>query len=301
MKRIALMLAAAAAVATVAAQESPKGTKQAKNPKLVTSQTAPVGKPRVARAEDVKRTNTLVVPWKMIWHEEFNTKKLNQKNWDTIPRGTADWNRYMSRIDSLYVLEKGKLILVGMPTPVGAADTSKYVTGGLYTRGKFNFKYGKVDICARLESAKGAWPALWMLPDVEGRKWPDQGEIDIMEHLNYDDSIYQTVHSNYTVTHGIKDNPPHSTRAAIDREKYNVYSVEWSPEKIVWLVNDIPTFQYDKLSDQAALDKGQWPFDEAFYLILSQQLGGPGTWVGLIDDDDLPVKMYVDYIRVYQL
>lgn len=255
-----------------------------RSPRLVTSQTAPLSTPK----------------WKLIWQEDFNGKKVNAKNWSVIPRGTAHWNRLMSTEADLIQIKKGNLVLTGKVKPEGVKDTAKYITGGLHSIGKFNFKYGRIDICAKLQSAKGAWPALWLLPDVEGRKWPDQGEIDIMEHLNYDDFVYQTAHSAYTVVHGIKDNPPHGGTGKIERDGYNVYSVEWTPTRIVWLINGVATFEYRKLDDKAALDKGQWPFDEPFYIILSQQLGGPGTWVGEIDDADLPVKMWIDYIKVYQ-
>ena len=64
-------------------------------------------------------------------------------------------------------------------------------------RGKYFFKYGKVQIRARFKSAQGAWPALWMMPET--RTLPGYGEIDIMEHLNFEHKVYQTVHSDYTL------------------------------------------------------------------------------------------------------
>ena len=54
----------------------------------------------------------------------------------------------------------------------------------------------QVEVCARLQAAKGAWPAIWMLP--EKAEWPKGGEIDIMERLNHDRIAYQTTHSYYT-------------------------------------------------------------------------------------------------------
>ncbi len=54
------------------------------------------------------------------------------------------------------------------------------------------FTGGRVEVCARLQAAKGAWPAIWMLP--EKAEWPKGGEIDIMERLNHDRIAYQTTH-----------------------------------------------------------------------------------------------------------
>ncbi len=42
-----------------------------------------------------------------------------------------------------------------------------------------------------------------------------------------------------------------------------------------------------------------WPFDQPFYIILSQQLGG--SWVGEVNPDQLPVSMIIDFVKVYQL
>lgn len=245
--------------------------------------------------EDLK-----AVKLKLVWNDEFNDGALNLTNWDTIPRGTAHWNRYMSYDSSLIYFEDGNLVLEGRVNNDMESDTSTYVTGGVWSKGKFNFKYGRIDIYAKLGEAKGAWPAFWLLPDVEGRKWPDQGEIDIMEHLNFDEFVYQTAHSKYTVTHGIKDNPRHGGTSKIDREGYNTYSVAWNEVVVVWYVNGKPSFSYKRLYTEQAVEKGQWPFDEAFYILFSQQLGGAGTWVGEIDKTDLPVKMWIDWVRVYQ-
>lgn len=46
----------------------------------------------------------------------------------------------------------------------------------------FSFKYGRVEIKAKLPKGKWIWPALWLLPkhSIYGN-WPASGEIDIME------------------------------------------------------------------------------------------------------------------------
>ncbi len=234
----------------------------------------------------------------MIWHDEFNDNELDLSKWDTITRGPSDWNRYMSYDPSLISFEDGNVVLEGRKTPVGSSDTSKYITGGIWTKNSFSFLYGRIDIRAKLGEAKGAWPAFWLLPDVEARVWPDDGEIDIMEHLNYDGFVYQTVHSAYTVKHNIKNNPKHGGTGKIDRNDYNVYSIVWSDKVIVWLINDVPTFYYPRLYTEQAIEKRQWPFDNPYFILFSPQLGGPNTWVGEIYNNDLPVKMWIAWLRV---
>lgn len=135
--------------------------------------------------------------YKLIWKENFRGKKINEKYWTKIPRGGSDWNRHMSSHHSLYEVNQSNMILHGVVNDgVAPEDTARYITGGVYTKDKKTITYGKVEVKARLQGAKGAWPAIWMLPN-EG-KWPDGGEIDIMERLNHDSIAYQTVHSYYT-------------------------------------------------------------------------------------------------------
>ncbi len=152
-----------------------------------------------------KKPSIKKASWKMVWNEEFNGDKLNSKYWSRISRGHSDWNNYMSKADTCYEMRDGKLILKGFKNTFLLSDTAKYITGGVYTKHKKTFTYGKISIKAKLNGAKGAWPAFWMLPQ-EGH-WPYGGEIDIMERLNYDNFVYQTVHTHYTYNLKIK-NPP---------------------------------------------------------------------------------------------
>lgn len=108
----------------------------------------------------------------------------------------------MSYYDSCYAMQDGNLILRGIANHTQKNDTAPYLTGGVYTKGKKLFTGGRVEVCARLQAAKGAWPAIWMLP--EKAEWPKGGEIDIMERLNHDHIAYQTTHSYYTHILGIR-------------------------------------------------------------------------------------------------
>lgn len=233
-------------------------------------------------------------PWVLEWEENFDQPSLLDTTiWGKIPRGTSDWNNYMSDFDSCYALRDGQLILRGINNDYLPADTAPYLTGGVYSKGKVAFADVRIDIRARLHGATGAWPAFWLLPDTT---WPDGGEIDIMERLNNDTLAYQTVHSTYTHTLGIKDHPKQGGTGAIDRDDYNIYSVELLRDSLVFFINGQHTLTYPRIeTDQP----GQFPFaDHAFYLLLDMQLGG--NWVGKVDSTDLPVEMEIDWVRFYK-
>lgn len=233
--------------------------------------------------------------YELYWKENFRGKTFNETAWTKIPRGGADWNRHMSDHESLYEVKHGKLILHGRVNDgVVPSDTSRYITGGLYTKGKKAIAYGKVEVKARLQGAKGCWPAIWMLPETG--KWPKAGEIDIMERLNHDAKAYQTVHSYYTYVLKEDQNPPHGGIGEIDPDGYNVYAVEILPDKLVFSINGKHTFTYPKIETDK---EGQYPFGTPFYLLVDMQI--EGSWVGRADPAEYPTKMEVDWVKMYNL
>lgn len=236
--------------------------------------------------------------WKMVFSDEFNVDGApNPEFWSFHGRRPAFWARYATDSQELAYVKEGSLVLVARNTPENS-DTVAFQTGAICTRGTFAFTYGKVEFRARFTTAQGAWPALWLMPQkAQFGNWPHSGEIDVMEHLNHDEFVYQTVHTTKTravTTEDSWENSVSHTKQAIDRSAFNTYGIEWSEEKIDFFTNGVKTFSYMNLG------KGpeQYPFVADFYLILNQALGG--SWVGEVKADELPVQMEVDYVRVYQ-
>lgn len=230
--------------------------------------------------------------WKLIWQDEFSGDQLDSKNWSLCQRGKADWKNTMSDDPRLLSVADGVLHLKGIVND-RKEDPSPYLTAGVHSQGKFSFLYGKVQIKARFKSAKGAWPALWMLGSA--RKWPANGEIDLMEHLNFDRKIYQTVHSQYTLEVDQTNTPKKGATAPIKRDDWNTYGAEWSADEIVFTVNGKVSHRYPRMPEKGEL---QYPFNQPFYLLLSMQIGG--SWVGEAKAGDYPAGMEIDWVRVYQ-
>jgi beta-glucanase (GH16 family) len=116
-----------------------------------------------------------------------------------------------------------------------------------------------------------------------------------MEHLNFDDLIYQTTHSYYTLELKQKDNPPHHGTAKVNIDQFNTYGLEWYPDSLVFTLNGRETFVYPRVD---GVDPSQWPYDQPFYILIDQQLGG--SWVGEVNPEDLPVHLIIDDVKVYQ-
>lgn len=231
--------------------------------------------------------------WQLVWEEHFDQEQLDDAVWSKIKRAKTAAYKYMSDDERCYAMRDGKLVLRGIVNDDRQADTAAYLTGGVRSRDKKCLEPGRIEVCARLQAAKGAWPAIWC-GAFDRTPWPHGGEIDIMERLNHDTLVYQTAHSHYTVDLGFKKDPKQYGKAPIDPDGFNVYGVDIWPDSLVFHVNGVRNFVYPRIETE---HEGQFPFHRGQYLIMDMQLGG--KWVGEIDPDQLPVEMEIDWVKHY--
>lgn len=232
--------------------------------------------------------------WKLVWTEDFDGKEIDTAVWSRVSLGPSDWNNMMSLREDLAFVEDGQLVLLGKVNDRSSGDTTAFVTGGVKSSGRKAFRLAKVEIKAKFNDVNGFWPALWMMPDG-GAAPGDYAEIDIMEHLNHEDSVYQTLHSRYTLDVD-PDNPPHSAKVPIKPGDWNVYAAEVYQDSICLYTNGVKSFTYPRVE---GLEKQfPWP-DYPFFFILSNQL--EGRWVGKADRlEEFPSELRVDWIKVYE-
>lgn len=238
--------------------------------------------------------------WELVWSDEFNNNKLDSTKWSRITNPSHNvsppWRRYMTDDDICYDIRDSKIYLKGVTNRDSIADARQFLTGGISTKDKFAFQYGRIEIRAKLGSAKGSWPAIWMLPQNSPYGgWPKGGEIDIMEQINRENRIYQTIHTHFTYTLN-REETKHGAISQADITLFNIFAIEWYPDRFEFFINGEKTFTYNKQDLESELR--QWPFDTPFYLLVDQQLGG--NWAGDVDSKDLPVEMVIDWVRVYQ-
>ena len=249
--------------------------------------------------------------WQLVWEDDFNTSTLDTNAWSrmglfTSPqlkvpvekwKAVKSWCRYISATDPRVVtFDENNIHLSGIINPDSlTGDPRPYLTGGIYSWHKFAFQYGRIEIKAKLDQAYGMWPAIWMLSEKEIYPNQHNGEMDIMEKLNHDDFAYQTTHNHYTIA--LKQTEPKKyATARIDTTSYNIYSLSWYPDKLVYAVNGVASYEYPKVPGAGSF---QWPFDQPFYLMLDQQM--EHEWPGMITHpEELPISMTVDWVRLYQ-
>ena len=236
--------------------------------------------------------------WKLAWMDDFDGPALEKASWTRVPRGPHDWNNTMSLREDLVRFEDGQIVLTGIANADTLTDPSRIVSAGITTAGKRAFRRARFEVRARFNSARGFWPALWLMPQRDSTTaGGDYAEIDIMEHLNADTLVYQTVHSAYSLN-GHDETPPHYTTVGIDPDAWNVYAAEVHADSICFYVNDNKTFTYPRIDNDIDPDRDQFPFDALpFYFILSNQVGG--GWVGPAAEEDLPTELRIDWVKVW--
>ena len=232
--------------------------------------------------------------WKMVFEDEFTAETFDTKYWSYCTRANPDWAKYLVSSPATVSTADGFLKLRLIKNTDTSVDKVPYLSGGIQTRKKLFFKYGKVEVRAKFSNGQGSWPAIWMMPEDGSAGWPACGEIDIMEHVNSETQIHQTIHSDFVNTQGIR-NPSPTKTTAFDKEAFNVYGVEWHADRLDFTLNGQLTFSYPRIMTDKT---GQWPFDKPFYIILN--MAGGGSWTGPINDAALPFEMQVDWVRVYE-
>ncbi|RYZ23124.1 MAG: glycosyl hydrolase family protein [Chitinophagaceae bacterium] len=237
----------------------------------------------------------------LAWSDEFNGNTLNTTDWkfqggDGCPSlcgwGNNELEYYTDRPENLF-FQDGKLIIEARKESFAG---KAYTSSKILTEGKKTFKFGRIDIRARLPKGKGIWPALWLLPqDNTFGGWPRSGEIDLMELVGHEpNKVYGTLH--YGPGPGsTQTSRGYTLPSGNFSDEFHVFSVEWKQDQIKWYV-DNNLFSTVNKTDIGSLN---WPFNERFFLIFNLAVGG--NWPGNPDVSTyLPQWMIVDYIRVYQ-
>lgn len=251
--------------------------------------------------EPEKNDSTNLPGWKLVWSDEFNKAGLpDQTKWG-YDVGDHGWGNnelqyYSANRTENARVENGKLIIEARRDNF---EGHTYTSARLVTRNKGDWTYGRIEVRAKLPWGKGTWPAIWMLPTqwtLGDKGWPDNGEIDIMEHVGYDPGVvHASIHCNrYVHTKGTQKTA--NIRVTDAMNAFHNYTIEWNENEIKAFVD---TTQYFSFKNEG---KGwqYWPFFKDFHLILNIAWGG--NWGGAqgIDNSILPQKMEVEYVRIYE-
>ncbi len=187
-----------------------------------------------------------------------------------------------------------------------SAFRTQYTSGMVSTYTGFHQAYGRFEVRALLPqtTAAGLQETLWLWPVDDtryGPSWPDSGEVDFSEfysryswldvpylHYNYDPATIDPATSTNTVT---------ATNCRIALSSYNDYAVVWAPGSFTITINGTPCL-VDRYLAAGGLTGAQ-PFDQPFFVALTQALGVAGNAFDPARTP-LPATTSVDYVRVWK-
>lgn len=271
--------------------------------------------------------------WRLVWTDAFDAATIDATRWsfdtDCWGGGNAERQCYTASTRNAAVKD-GKLIITarreratGAALPEAqrsaAADpratvTRAFTSARLTTRGKASWRYGRIEVRARLPQGQGTWPAIWMLPedDTYGR-WAASGEIDILEAVNIgvpcqacpggrEDTILGTLHFGGAWPGNVHSGDEVHFPGALSG--FHTYGVEWDESRIAWQVDGHTYAERtrDAWWSSASKTPGA-PFDRPFHLVLNLAIGGrlaEERGIKGVDLRGFPKRFAIDWVRVWQ-
>lgn len=237
--------------------------------------------------------------YELVWHDEFDTAGVSSPSTDNwwYETGDGGWGNnelqdYVSggKYNGTRIAEvsDGTLKITAQKID-GKVRSVRMNTVQGWTYGYFE---GRLKLC----KGKGTWPAFWMMPK-NFRAWPDDGEIDIMEHVGYHENyVSSSIHCK-AYYHSIGTQKTNEIHIPTATSEFHTYAVEWTPEYMKFYFDGKLHFTFN---NDGKGDKNTWPFNAPFYLKLNLAWGG--NWGGAmgIDESCLPATYEIDYVRVFQ-
>lgn len=284
-------------------------------------------------------SSLLASDWTLVWGDEFDYEGAPDPSKWTYETGGGGWGNaevqvYTDSLDNARV-ESGRLLIQAHQTE--GARVPGYTSARLLTRERQSFQYGRFEVRAKLPSETGTWSAIWFLATdalLSPTFWPNNGEIDLMEQVGYEEdplfwaakgtnpgnNIHATLHTemrNHLAGSGIGG----STRIADAANAFHVYAMEWTPNRLEFFVDDVSFLTIRKDRDVGISQRNPpadttpfWPFDQRFHLLLNIAVGGswgghfnsnfypqsPYGLDGINHEGEWPQTMEIDYVRYFQ-
>jgi beta-glucanase (GH16 family) len=255
----------------------------------------------------------------VVFFDDFSGNSLDRTKWNVRVTGGTVNNEQQAYVDSSLTIsivhgqqaegaENGALMLQPHYSPGWTTKEGKhfdFISGRIDSRDKVEFKYGRASARIKLTDGAGLWPAWWVLG--KGR-WPESGEIDILEYVGEKDWASAAVHGP-----GYSGETPFVDRLYFpknnDVTSWHTYTVEWSADTLLFIYDEVPMF---RVTRPMVEHYGKWTFDNDKFMILNFALGGaypvkvngakepyhglPAPTVDLIRDQKS--KMLVDWVKI---
>ena len=236
---------------------------------------------KFANAQTVHGTANSSSNSNIVFFDDFSENLLDRTKWNVIVTGFHVNNEQQAFVDSVATIytakgaqaegaKNGALVIEsrfckGFVTKDG--QHFDFISGRIDTKNKVEFTYGTATARMKLPAGSGLWPAFWLLGNG---KWPDCGEVDIMENVGETDWTSVALHGP-----GYFGETPLVNKVFFkphfDVTKWHEYSVDWAPEGLNFKADGQLIYRATRTMIE---HYGKWAFDNPKYVILNLALGG---------------------------
>ncbi|MFT4605738.1 MAG: beta-glucanase (GH16 family) [Rhodothermales bacterium] len=238
--------------------------------------------------------------WQLVWADEFDGSEVDTTKWafqlgdgcpDLCGWGNGEEQFYTS---SNAVVDGGLLKVEVRREDQGGRS---YTSSRLRTLGKASWRYGRIELRAKMPRGVGFWPAVWMLPsdEVYGN-WAASGEIDILEVFGNDAAtVHGTLHFGGVSPRNTFQGGSFTLPLRDFSRAFHDFAIEWVPGEMRWYVDG--TLYHTQRDWYTTESRFPAPFDQEFHLLVNVAVGGAG---GDPSDTTFPQRMDIEHIRVFQ-
>jgi beta-glucanase (GH16 family) len=207
-----------------------------------------------------------------LFYESFNGKTIDRSKWNVEVTGYSVNNEQQAYVDSTDELGliNGALVIKPVFHPGYVSKQKKqfdFLSGRINSRANFEFIYGTASARIKMSAGDGLWPAFWLMGDG---KWPDTGEIDVMENIGDASWVSHAMHGP-----GYSGNTPLLHRSVFpkgtDITQWHVYSVTWSANSVIFKIDNETTYTVTRAMVE---HYGKWAYDNSKFIVLNYALGG---------------------------
>ena len=265
-----------------------------------------------SNAEDLVDKNTGMIR-KLFWSDEFNGNALNESNWtcEEGDMGLGSRVHYHASRDNVKV-KNGLLDIVSQIQfdDNEIVRTNSTYSGFISSQEKFYFKYGEVEIKAKMATGRGVSSTSYLLG--KNKVWPNCGEVDMFQYSNNTGLLTQAV---ITPRINNEDDIANETvwQRSMDRSKFHIFKMRWTDKKLDLFVDNLLIGTYNPQNYSSNPDPTKdikaWPFNQPMYInILGSMYGNiagertPYGWTLVKENEDYndyETHTYVDYVRAY--
>ncbi|RUO79222.1 glycoside hydrolase family 16 protein [Pseudidiomarina taiwanensis] len=275
-------------------------------------------------------TTQPVTDWQLVWSDEFSGTSLDSRKWNIevncLGGGNQEQQCYTDSGDNL-VVSNDTLKIIALPAEEGAEKP--YTSARINSKMKGDFKYGRIEVRAKMPEGQGTWPAVWMMPtdEVYGG-WPKSGEIDIVEAVNLktvdgegnvESKVYGTLHYGRDAPNNSSSGKAYTLPGdANPADGFHTYTIEWQEGEFRWYVDGY-LYQtqmqstvrqnskgeviglrhrgwfaeyFDAQTGELEVKYGPEPFDERFHLIMNLAVGG--SWPENVNNLGIDADAFVN-------